>query len=79
MGSELMQNLTMFDKYDDVVGVDDLCLMLNGISRKLAYRLLKKGEIQNIRIGREYKIPKINVIEYLLEKNNQPIEKEGYL
>ena len=56
----------MFDKYDDVVGVDDLCLMLDGISRKLAYRLLKKESIKSVKIGREYKIPKRNVIEYLL-------------
>ena len=64
----------MFAEYPDVVGVDDLCLMLNGISRKLAYRLLKNGEVQSIRIGREYRIPKVKVIEYLLGHNENHIE-----
>ena len=61
-----IKSFTMFDNYPDVVGVDELCVMLNGISRKLAYKLLQRGDIQNIRIGREYKIPKIKIIEYLL-------------
>ena len=68
MTNEPIENYSMFVEYQDVVGVDELCLMLNGISRKLAYKLLKKGEIESIKIGREYKIPKIKVIEYLLAK-----------
>ena len=55
----------MFEHYPDVVDVDDLCKMLGGISRKLAYRLLNNQEIRSVRIGRSYKIPKICVIEYL--------------
>lgn len=55
----------MFENYPDVVDVDDLCKMLGGISRKLAYRLLIDQEIRSVRIGRSYKIPKIYVIEYL--------------
>ena len=55
----------MFREYPDVVDVDDLCKMLGGISRKLAYRLLTDQEIRSVRIGRSYKIPKICVIEYL--------------
>ena len=55
----------MFEHYPDVVDVDDLCKMLGGISRKLAYRLLSDQEIRSVRIGRSYKIPKICVIEYL--------------
>jgi len=79
MANEILNNTKMFDKYKDVVGVDDLCIMLNGISKKLAYKLLKKGEIQNIKIGREYKIPKIKIIEYLIGKSDYSIEKEGEL
>lgn len=55
----------LFAAYPDVVEVDDLCKMLGGISRKLAYRLLAQQEIKSIRIGRSYKIPKVFVIEYL--------------
>ena len=60
-----MKTQAMFENYPDVVDVDDLCKMLGGISRKLAYRLLIDQEIRSVRIGRSYKIPKIYVIEYL--------------
>lgn len=60
----------MFEGYADVVNVDDLCLMLGGISKKLAYRLLANGTIKSIKIGREYKIPKINVRSYLLRQES---------
>jgi len=58
----------MFESYADVVNVDTLCHMLGGISKKLAYRLLSNGEIKSIKIGREYKIPKNNVRDYLLQQ-----------
>jgi excisionase family DNA binding protein len=73
MAKDTQKGFTMFEKYQDVVGVDDLCLMLGGISRKLAYKLLKNGDIHSIRIGREYKIPKINVIGYLLQQDHNTI------
>lgn len=60
-----MKKQVMFREYPDVVDVDDLCKMLGGISRKLAYRLLADQKIRSVRIGRSYKIPKICVIEYL--------------
>ena len=56
---------SMFDKYPDVVDVDELREMLGGISKRLAYRLLSEQEIRSVRIGRAYKIPKVCVIEYL--------------
>ena len=55
----------MFAEYPDVVDVEQLCRMLGGISRKLAYRLLASGELRSARIGRSYRIPKLCVIEYL--------------
>ena len=61
-----MNKYTMFDKYPEVVEVDDLRKMLGGISRKLAYRLLSDKEIQAVKVGRTYKIPKICIIEYLM-------------
>ncbi len=56
----------MFTSYPDVVNIQQLKNML-GIGITLAYRLVKKGTIKAIRIGREYKIPKSNVIEYLIK------------
>lgn len=61
-----MKEQAIFDKYPDVVAVDELCEMLGGISKKLAYRLLGAQEIKSVRIGREYKIPKLCVIDYLM-------------
>ena len=62
-----MRKKEMFEDYPDIVDVDSLCKMLGGISRKLAYRLLNDQEIRSVRIGRSYKIPKIYVIEYLMQ------------
>lgn len=56
----------MFEKYPDVVEVNDLRVMLGGISKKLAYRLLADQEIRSVKIGRTYKIPKVCIIEYLM-------------
>ena len=55
----------MFEKYPDVVEVKELCQMLGGISKKLAYRLLANGEIFSVSVGRSYKIPMMSVIAYL--------------
>ena len=61
-----MSKLSMFENYPDVVEVEDLRVMLGGISKKLAYRLLANQEIRSVRVGRTYKIPKVCVIEYLM-------------
>ena len=63
------RNREMFAEYPDVVDVEQLCKMLGGISRKLAYRLLASGELRCVRIGRSYRIPKLCVIEYLTGEN----------
>ena len=55
----------MFQEYPDVVDVDAMRVMLGGIGRRMAYRLLRDGTIENVRIGRVYKVPKISVISYL--------------
>ena len=54
----------MFAEYPDIVTVKDLQTML-GISCHTAYDLLGEGEISCIRLGNAYKIPKINVIDYV--------------
>ena len=56
----------MFAEYPDIVTVKDLQAMLS-ISRHAAYDLLGDGEISCIRLGNAYKIPKINVINYVLK------------
>ncbi|MEG1947960.1 MAG: helix-turn-helix domain-containing protein [Clostridia bacterium] len=55
----------MFKEFPDCVGVQDLQKML-GIKRTKTYELLKSGTIKSIKIGKDYKISKINVVAYLL-------------
>ena len=59
--------LTMFNKYPDVVSVEILQEML-GICRKNAYLLVKENKIRSARVGRSYKIPKLCVVEYLVNQ-----------
>lgn len=54
----------LFKDYPDVVSVEQLMEMLQ-IGQVLAYKLVKSGEIKSRKVGREYKIPKFNVIAYL--------------
>ena len=55
----------MFTQYPDVVNISQLCEMLGGISEKTAYRLSREGKIGAFLIGRAYRIPKANVIDFL--------------
>lgn len=52
----------MFKNYPDVVNVKELQLMLGGISKRLAYHLLQNNIIKSLKIGRQYKITKADVI-----------------
>jgi excisionase family DNA binding protein len=55
----------LFQNYPDVVNIEEMCEMLGGISSKTAYKLLHENEISHFKIGRIYKIPKINILLYL--------------
>ena len=61
---------TMFKEYPDVLNVDDISRVLN-ISVKTVYKLLKDQAVGHLKVGREYRIPKINLIKYLLKSANQ--------
>ncbi len=58
----------MFTDYKDLVDIKDLKEML-GIGITLAYRLVRDNTIKALKIDREYKIPKANVISYLINEN----------
>ena len=60
---------TMFTSYPELLTVIQLKEML-GIGITLTYRLLKNKQIQALKVGRQYKIPKISVINYLTNQNN---------
>ena len=68
MNEILKENYSlMFTSYPDIVGITQMRKMLGGIGVTLAYKLLKEKKIKSIKIGREYKIPKSYIIEYLLD------------
>ena len=56
----------MFTDYPDIVNLVQMRKMLGGISNTLAYRILKENIIKSRKVGREYKIPKVNVIKYMM-------------
>lgn len=50
----------MFETYEDMVTIDDVCQMLN-IGKNNAYRLLKEGKLHAFKIGRIWKISRQSV------------------
>jgi len=57
----------MFADYPDVVDVSGLQSMLGNIGKQTAYELVRKGTIKAIKVGKLYRIPKINVIAFLTQ------------
>lgn len=56
----------MFTDYPDIVNLVQMRKMLGGISNTLAYHMLREKKIKSKKVGREYKIPKVNVIKYMM-------------
>jgi|GEM_PF-182533 len=57
----------MFDKYDDLLNVEDLCEILM-IGKNAAYTLLASGEQKAYRAGTRRKIPRESVTWYVRNK-----------
>lgn len=55
----------LFRNYPDALTLKDFANML-GISTKLASKLIKDGAVEAIKVGREYRIAKVNAIRYLM-------------
>ena len=60
----------MFPDYPDIVTVAQLQRMLD-ISRHLAYDLINEGSISGLKIGNAFKIPKVSVINYVMERQGE--------
>lgn len=54
--------------YPEVMNIDQMCDALGGISTRTGYKLLKEGKIKSIKVGREYRIIKTYVTDFLLGK-----------
>ena len=53
-----------FKDYPDVLDVKQVSTLL-GVSTKVVYRLLRDGSIVSLKIGREFRVPKVNVMRYV--------------
>ena len=58
----------IFRAYPDALSLKDLSKMF-GVSTKQASKLIHEGKIDAVKIGREYRIAKVNAIRFLLGKD----------
>lgn len=58
-----------FDELPLTLRVEDLMPIL-GIGRNTAYELVNSGQIKSIRVGRQIRIPKTEILRFL--EANQP-------
>ena len=67
-----MNDAEMFSSYPDVVNFNDMRVMLGGKNRPLgrttAYKLIHNNTIPAIKVAREYRIKKDDIIKFLLKK-----------
>lgn len=59
----------MLSEYPDVLSVKEMRLALGNISLSTCYDLLINNKIPSIKCGREYRITKLCLLEYLLNAN----------
>ena len=59
----------LFQNYPDVVSTMQLCEML-GVSERTVYRLLVSNQIKHFKVGRAYRIPKVNVFAFMENESN---------
>lgn len=58
----------MYEEYNDVVTVSEMCqMLLIGINN--GYKLLESGKIKGFRNGKNWRIPKLAVEEYIYQES----------
>ena len=60
----------MFNDYNDLVTVEELCEMLS-IGKNAAYKLLASGDLKCFRMNHVWKIPKQCVADYILKQTTK--------
>ena len=60
---------TSFDVLPLTLRVEELMPIL-GIGRNTAYELVRSGQIRSIQIGRQLRIPKDAVLDFLTQQNS---------
>ena len=54
----------VFREYPDVLDVKQVSKLLD-VSTKTVYKLLRDGSLASLKVGREFRIPKVNVMKYV--------------
>lgn len=54
----------IFEKYGDMLTVEQLAEYLS-VSKNTVYKMLKDRKIKGKRVGKDWRIPTIRIIEYL--------------
>lgn len=54
----------MLEQYEDIMSVEDLCEVFK-VGRGRIYELLQTNQIQGFRLGKNWKIPKIAVVDFI--------------
>jgi len=69
-----MTNKDFLKEYEDVLRPEDLQKILH-IGRSTIYKYLADGEIKSIRIGNQYRIPKMYLYDFLYPAGEYPSGK----
>ena len=65
----------MFDKYSDIMTAEEAAKELH-VSRNHIYDLLREGQLHGHQKGRVWKIPKIALIDYVMDKGQ--VSREAF-
>lgn len=58
----------MFEIYDDILTIEELAESLK-ISKSKAYKLVNSGSVKSYKEGKDWKIPKCALINYIIKKS----------
>jgi hypothetical protein len=61
----LLSPANMFAEYPDIMTIDQVQSSL-GISKNIAYKLMKSGDVRHFHIGKLIKVPKKSLIDYIM-------------
>jgi excisionase family DNA binding protein len=53
-----------YKDYPEIMSVEETSAAL-GVSTKTVYKMLKNGTIQNMKVGRSYRVPKVHLLSFL--------------
>ena len=54
----------VFKDYPDVMDAKQISKIL-GVSTKTVYKLISDGKLQSLKVGREFRVPKVHILRYL--------------